>query len=186
MRRILVTFFSGLMLVCTLSAIAGTDPVGIVDYEKVGQALVYRELLKVKMNSALGTARQKIETLTKAIQEKKAQLADKNTQLSDDQKSALLSAVEQQKKNISDLQSAAEKKVVEIRMSFTNYLKRNLEETTKRVAAKHNLSIVFSSSSVAYTVNKVDITDEVITELAKILGVQPVPLSHKAADSSSL
>lgn len=173
MNRVLIGLISSLIMVCALSAKAEpTDSVGIVDYQKLGQSISFQDLFKSKMEAALGTSRQDIETLTKAMQEKQKSLDDKTAKLTADQKKALTAALEEMRKKLTAMQADSQKKMMDVRTSIGNELKQKLEQVTGQVAAKHNLSLVFINSSLAYATNKVDITDELITELAKALNLK--------------
>lgn len=178
MCKVLVGLFSGLMMVCAMSASA-SDPVGVVDYQKLGQSISFQDLFKTKMETVMGTSRQDMETLTKAMQEKQKQLDDKNAKLTDEQKKSLTAAVEEQKKKLAAMQADSQKKAMDARMNLGNELKQKLEQATSTVAAKHNLSVVFINSSLAYAANKVDITDELVTELAKALGAKVIPAAQQ-------
>lgn len=180
MRKVIVGIFTGLMMICAVGANAASDPVGVVDYQKVGQAISFQELFKTKMETAMGTSRQDMETLTKAMQEKQKQLDDKNAKLTDAQKKELTDTVAQQKKKLTDMQTESQKKMMTVRTDLGNDLKKKLEESVARVAAKHNISAVFLSNSLAYAANKVDITDELIADLASAFGVKPVSASEQA------
>lgn len=180
MRKALVGLLSGLIMVGAMSASAATgDPVGVVDYQKLGQSISFQDLFKSKMEAAMGSSRQDMETLSKAMQEKQKQLDDKNAKLTDEQKKTLAAAVDEQKKKLAVMQADSQKKAVEARMALGNDLKKKLEDVTSQVAAKHNLSLVFINSSLAYAANKVDITDELVTELAKALNVKVIPASQQ-------
>lgn len=179
MRKILVAVVTGLMMVSTLNAMAAAEPVGIVDYQKLGQAISFQNIFKAKMEAAMGTSSQDIATLSKAMQEKQKQLDDKNAKLTDEQKKALTDAIAEQQKKLASMQGDAQKKSMDVRMNLGKELKQKVEDATARVAAKHNINLVFVNASVAYAANKVDITDELVTELAKALGVQPVPAAEQ-------
>ena len=179
MRRVLVGIFSGLMIVAAMSAIAAAEPVGVVDYQKLGQSISFQDLFKTRMEASIGNSRQDIETLTKAMQEKQKQLDDKTAKLTDEQKKALTSAIDQQKKKLSDMQADSSKKAMEAHTNLGNELKQKLEQVMGQVAAKHDLSFVLVNASLAYAANKVDVTDEVVAELAKALGVKPISPSEQ-------
>ena len=180
MSRVFAGLFSSIIMACALNANAGpSDPVGVVDYQKLSQSISFQDLFKSKMEAAMGTTRQDVETLTKAMAEKQKQLDDKNAKLSDEQKKSLTAAVEEQKKKLSAMQADSQKKLMDVRTNLGNDLKQKLEQVTSQIAAKHNLSVVFINSSLAYAVNKVDITDEIVVELAKALNVKVVPPSVK-------
>jgi Skp family chaperone for outer membrane proteins len=180
MSKVLVGLFSALIMASAMTAsAAATDPVGIVDYQKLGQSISFQDLFKTKMEAAMGTSRQDMETLTKAMQEKQKQLDDKNAKITDEQKKSLTAAVDEQKKKLASMQADSQKKMMEVRTNLGNDLKKKLEDITSQVAAKHNLSLVFINSSLAYASNKVDITDELVTELAKALGVKVIPASQQ-------
>jgi Skp family chaperone for outer membrane proteins len=179
MRRVLVGIFSGLMMVGAMTAVAAAEPVGVVDYQKLGQSISFQDLFKTRMEASMGTSRQDIETLTKAMQEKQKQLDDKTAKLTDEQKKALTSAIDQQKKKLSDMQADSSKKAMDARTNLGNDLKQKLEQVMGQVAAKHNLSLVLVNASLAYAANKVDVTDEIVAELAKALGVKPISPSEQ-------
>ncbi|MGD9592589.1 MAG: OmpH family outer membrane protein [Candidatus Berkiella sp.] len=181
MRNLIIGVVSGLMMLGTVSAMAA-EPVGVVDYQKLGQLISFQDLFKTRMETATSASRQDIETLTKAMQEKQKQLDDKTAKLSDAQKKELQSTVDQQKQKLTQMQTESQKKVMEIRTNLGNELKQKLEEVMGQVAAKHNLSVVLVSASVAYASNKVDVTDEVASDLSKALGVKLVsPSDQKPA-----
>lgn len=171
MRKLIVGLFSGVMMLSAASALAA-DPVGIVDYQKLSTMISFQDLFKTRMESATASSRQDIETLSKAMQEKQKQLDDKTAKLSDSQKKELTDTVEQQKKKLAEMQSESQKKMMDIRTNLGNELKQKLDQVMGQVAAKHNLSMVFVNASIAYASNKVDVTDEVATELSKALGVK--------------
>lgn len=181
MRKILLGIMSSVLLVGTLSAVAAGDPVGVVDYQKLGQSISFQDLFKTRMEAATGTSRQDIETLTKAMQEKQKQLDDKNAKLTADQKKALAEAVDQQKKKLVEMQANTQKKMMELRTTLGDDIKQKLEQVIGQVAAKHNLSMVLVNASLAYAANKVDVTDEVVAELAKTLGVKVIPAGEQKA-----
>lgn len=181
MRNLIIGVVSGLMMLGTASAMAA-EPVGVVDYQKLSQQISFQDLFKTRMEAATNTSRQDMETLTKAMLEKQKQLDDKSAKLSDAQKKELQSTVDQQKQKLSQMQTESQKKVMEIRTNLGNELKQKLEEVMGQVAAKHNLSMVLVSASLAYAANKVDVTDEVATDLSKSLGVKLVsPSDQKPA-----
>jgi Skp family chaperone for outer membrane proteins len=160
-------------MACAIGVNAGTDEsVGVIDYQKLGQSISFQDLFKTKMEAAIGNSRQELETLSKAVQEKANQLNGKNVKLTAEQKKSLTEAVDELKKKLSDKQSEAQKKAMEVRTNMGNELKKKLEDVVGQVAAKHNVTVVFNNSSLAYAANKVDLTDEVIAELAKSLGVK--------------
>lgn len=171
MRKLIVGLFSGVMMLSAASALAA-DPVGIVDYQKLSTMISFQDLFKTRMEAATSSSRQDIETLSKAMQEKQKQLDDKAAKLSDSQKKELTDTVEQQKKKLAEMQSDSQKKMMDIRTNLGNELKQKLDQVMGQVAAKHNLSMVFVNASIAYASNKVDVTDEVATELSKALGVK--------------
>jgi Skp family chaperone for outer membrane proteins len=179
MRKLLVAVFSGLMMVSAVSAVAAPEAFGVVDYQKLGQAISFQNIFKSKMDAAIGTSSADMATLSKAMQEKQKQLDDKNAKLSDAQKKELTDAIAEQQKKLASMQAESQKKAMEVRTSLGNDLKKKVEDATGRVAAKHNLSLVLVNNSVAWAGNKVDITDELIAEVAKALGVTPIPASQQ-------
>lgn len=181
MRGLRVAVFSALMMLGAMNVSAATEAVGVVDYQKLGQSISFQDFFKSRMEAVSGTSRQDIETLTKAMQEKRTQLEDKEAKLTDAQKKELTATVDEQKKKLSEMQSAAQKKMMEVRTSVGDELKQKLEQTMAQVALKHNLSMVLVKASVAYAVNKVDVTDEVVAELAKALGVKVIPVDQQGA-----
>jgi Skp family chaperone for outer membrane proteins len=180
MSKLLVAVFSGLMMVSAVNVVAAPESFGVVDYQKLGQAISFQTIFKSKMDAAVGTSSADMATLSKTMQEKQKQLEDKNAKLSDEQKKALTDAITEQQKKLATLQADSQKKAMEVRTSLGNDLKKKVEEATGRVAAKHNLSLVLVNNSVAWAGNKVDITDELIAEVAKALGVTPVSASQQA------
>lgn len=178
MRKLIVGAFSGLLMLGAVSALAA-DSVGVVDYQKLSQSISFQDLFKTRMESATASSRQNIETLTKAMQEKQKQLDDKTAKLTDAQKKELTETVDQQKKKLAEMQTESQKKLMEIRTNLGNELKQKLDQVMGQVAAKHNLSMVFVNASLAYASNKVDVTDEVASELSKVLGLKLVSPSDQ-------
>ncbi len=178
MRKVIVGIFSGLMMLGAVNAMAA-DPIGVVDYQKLSQVISFQDLFKTRMETATASSRQDIETLTKAMQEKQKQLDDKTAKLTDAQKKALTDTVDQQKKKLAEMQTESQKKIMDVRTNLGNELKQKLDQVMGEVASKHNLSMVLVNASVAYAANKVDVTDEVASELSKVLGVKLVSPSDQ-------
>ncbi len=172
MRKMILGMLTALVMVCSIGAKAAAEPVGVVDFQKISQAISFQELFKKKMEESMSNSRQEIEALTKAMQEKQKQLTD-STKLTDEQKKLLTDAVDEQKKKLSEKQAEVQKSAMALRTDFTKELKQKVEDATGRVAAKHNLSMVFQSNSLAYAADKIDLTDELIADLSSSLGVKP-------------
>ncbi len=178
MRNTIVGIVSGLMMLGAVNAMAA-DSVGVVDYQKLSQVISFQDLFKSRMEAATASSRQDLETLTKAMQEKQKQLDDKTAKLTDSQKKELTDTIDQQKKKLTEMQTESQKKMMDVRTSLGNELKQKLDQVMSQVASKHNLSMVLVNASVAYAVNKVDVTDEVASELSKALGVKMLSPSEQ-------
>jgi len=71
---------------------------------------------------------------------------------------------------LAKVQSSMQTKMMSLRQNLGDEIKAKLEQMLGTIAAKHNVQTVYTSMGLAYAANKVDLTNELIEELAKIYG----------------
>lgn len=144
--------------------------VGVVDYQKVAQAISFQKAMTDRMQSATADSRKTVTEMSAQISAKEKELKDKAATLSADQKKALESGLANLRASLTKAQSDMQTKMMSLRQSLGDEIKTSLEKTLGAIAAKHNLESVYTTMGLAYAKDKVDLTEELITELAKTYG----------------
>ncbi|MDQ2993546.1 MAG: OmpH family outer membrane protein [Pseudomonadota bacterium] len=170
MHKLLGAILAGSLMMVGSSAFGAATQVGIVDYQKIAQAISFQKVLTQKLESSMSAQRKSLTDLTTKISAKEKEMTDKAATLTADQKKALQADLEKMRAELQKAQTEMQTKMTALRQNIGQEVKDKVEQAIGSIATKHNIEQVFTSMGLAYAANKVDLTDELITELAKTYG----------------
>ncbi len=166
MKRTLWPVMALFLLLGSTSVLAET--IGVVNIQKVNAVLKFKNIIKARVVYATREQGPVLTDMSSKISTKENQLRNKNSSLSADQKKTIETEVAAERQKFFDLQRSYQLKTVTLYNKESNDIKNKVEQTLGVIAEKHHVHTVINEADVAYATRKIDLTDELISELKKI------------------
>lgn len=167
-NKILKTF--SLLLISVLffaKTLSASENLAVIDIEKISSDAKVMKYIAKKINSQREKYQKEISSKEKTLEKEKKKIEAKKNILSDE------ALQKQQKKfieKVKDLKEFAGKRDKTLKTAYSESIKKVNEkvgEIVSEVAKEKQLTIVFPASKVVFSLESVDITQEVIKRLDK-------------------
>lgn len=185
MQKLYGVLLAGAVLIAASTVNAMPEQIGVVDFQKVGKAISFQTAMESLVKERLGNQNKAISDAATKMRDLQNSLKDDTKSLTDAEKTAKATEFAKTRDSLQSLQSEMASKLIAIRQSVEKDIKDKLDQTLGSIATKHKIELVLTTSGAAFVANKVDLTDELITELAKIYGRSDSSMASSTPSTTS-
>lgn len=160
MKKFCIAITSILLLMASMVASAANMRIGVINYSQPNLNQALRLRMTHLVQNQIGDVTQALKNSKTKLLAAENKLKNKGSALSETERTQLKADIAAQQKAMQNQTRQLMKKERSAQLAARNQIMKHLENVLSQIAKKENLTMVLNSASVAYTQNKVDVTDQ--------------------------
>jgi len=185
MKKLILVAASALALFVSSLAVAAQLKVGVVNYREVNKQTQFANKMRSSYQQRIKAFYKPMMDARKQITADKAKLNDAKAKLSKSDKKALKNKIKQQQAALNKRQQELRKQSTEFRTKIVNEFQDILKNAVRRIANKQGINMVLQNSSLIYSDNTIDLTNQVIAALNKDKTLSAIKTSATSAANAA-